>query len=239
MNNIKDAIAFVLVGGLGTRLRSVIGEDTPKPLALIDGQPFLKLLLQWLKKQGIHNVVLGTGYLADKFEEEIAAYASEGMTIRFSPEPQPLGTGGAIRNAFPLLTSDPVIVMNGDSIVGANLSELLTFHQTSHAKVSMALAPVPNASRFGTVVKDETGRVTGFREKTGEEIPGEINAGIYVISQDFLKSLPNLEKFSFEKDVLAHCDVNPVHALTFHADFIDIGTPESYQQASDFFRRFL
>lgn len=239
MNNIEDATAFVLVGGLGTRLRSVIGDDTPKPLALIDGQPFLKLLLHWLKKQGISNVVLGTGHLADKFEKEIADYAPKGMTIQFSRESSPLGTGGAIRNALPLLSSDPVLVMNGDSIVGANLRELLNFHREKKSPVTLALAPVPDASRFGTVVKDEQGRVTAYREKTGESIPGEINAGMYVVSQDFLQELPRKELFSFEKDVLAHCDENPSYAMTFHSDFIDIGTPESYQQASDFFKRFL
>jgi len=239
MNNIKDAIAFVLVGGLGTRLRSVIGDETPKPLALIDGEPFLKLLLHWLKKQGISKVVLGTGHLAGKFEDEIAAYAPQGMEIQFSREETPLGTGGAIRHALPLLNGNPILIMNGDSIVGADLEKLLSFHDQAQAPVTLALAPVPNASRFGTVVTDGDGRVTAYREKTGEPIPGEINAGIYIASRDFLNDLPTTEVFSFEKDVLAHCDKNPSYAMIFDSEFIDIGTPESYQQASDFFKRFL
>lgn len=238
MPNINDAIAFVLVGGLGTRLRSVIGSETPKPLALIDGEPFLKHLLYWLKKQGVQNVVLGTGHLAEKFEEEIAAYAPAGMSITFSREETPLGTGGAIRNALPLLNSDPVFIMNGDSIVDANLRELLDFHHLSQAPVTLTLAHVRDTARFGTVLKDEKGKVTGYREKTGDPVPGEINAGIYVASRQFLDNLPTETIFSFEKDVLAHCDVNTSYALTFDSEFIDIGTPESYQQASDFFKRF-
>ncbi|MBI1334740.1 MAG: NTP transferase domain-containing protein [Armatimonadetes bacterium] len=239
MNNINDAIAFVLVGGFGTRLRSVIGDETPKPLALIDGEPFLKLLLHWLEKQGIRHVVLGTGYLAEKFEEEITSYAPTGMTIQFSREEKPLGTGGAIRNAANLLGSDPFFVLNGDSIVNANLCGLMAFHHQKQAKVTLSLAPVPDASRFGTVVKDELGRIVAYKEKTGEPIPGEINAGIYVVSQEFLRGLPDQEVFSFEKDVLSHIDENPSYAMTFNSEFIDIGTPESYCQASDFFKRFL
>ena len=236
--NIEDAVAFILVGGLGTRLRSVIGESTPKPLALIDGEPFLKHLLFWLRNQGIRKVVLGTGHLAEQFEAQITAYAPDGMRIQFSREATPLGTGGAIRNAIPLLSSDPVIIMNGDSIVGADLQRLLDFHFKKNSNVTMSLAPVPNAARFGTVETDQDGLVTAYREKTGEPIPGEINAGIYIVSQKFLSRLPSKPIFSFEKDVLANIDENPSYALTFDSEFIDIGTPESFEQASDFFKRF-
>jgi NDP-sugar pyrophosphorylase family protein len=238
MPRLESVTAFILVGGFGTRLREVIGEDVPKPLAPIDGQPFLQRLLTWLFTQGIRKVVLGTGHLADTFEVQLQSFAPAGMDIQFSREEKPLGTGGAIKNAIPFLGAGTVLVLNGDSVASVSLRDLVAFHDQNKADATLALVEVPDTSRFGTVHTDAHGLVNEFLEKTGESKPGNINAGMYVISPGFLANLPDEEVFSFERDVLpTHCNQN-VYAKTYQGSFIDIGTPESYQEASEFFRKF-
>ena len=238
MGRLGGVSTFVLVGGLGTRLRPAIGEDTPKPLAMIDGEPFLQRLLAWASAQGIQNVILGTGHLADRFEHELTSYAQEGMTIRFSVEDHPLGTGGAIVNALPMIDSDPFLVMNGDSIVDACLESLIDFHMANQADVTIALARVDDSARFGTVCIEDSGRVYEFREKTGDCVPGNINAGMYVVSRSLADSLPKDKVFSFEKGILARCEDHRFFGNVFDSPFIDIGTPDSYREASEFFQRF-
>jgi D-glycero-alpha-D-manno-heptose 1-phosphate guanylyltransferase len=233
--NLKDVTALILVGGLGTRLKAVIGEDTPKPLALISGEPFLKHLLLWLSKQGVKNVVLATGHLAESFEDTIAGYCPIGMSVSFSRETEPLGTGGAIKNALPHLNSDPILVMNGDSVASVSLAELISNHGDGYA--SMALIEVPDAARFGTVDVDRDGLVSSYREKKGLPNPGYINAGFYLLSQNFLADLPN-GRFSLEQDIFPNVIPKGIKTVSFEGDFIDIGTPESYASAADFFSRF-
>src|SRR5690242_1010308 len=115
--------AFVLCGGAGTRLRPVLAEQ-PKSMAPISGAPFLQLLLDRVRSQGVGEVILGTGYMAEKIENYFGSGNKFAMRIRYSRENEPLGTGGALKLAE-LLISDPVLVLNGDSYVEWKLVPML------------------------------------------------------------------------------------------------------------------
>ena len=220
--------AIVLAGGFGTRLRGIV-DDVPKPLAPVAGQPFLAWLLDRLATGGMRRCILATGYLSDVIEQRIGA-RWQGMEIAYSVEPEPLGTGGAIRLAATRLQGDAAHVLNGDTWLEYDPVALEDTARAAGASMTIALARVDDVARYGAVDIDN-GRVTGFREK-GESGPGWINAGCYFLGADALAALPVRDAFSFEQDVLQpRVQARAVAAFTATAGFIDIGVPEDYARA--------
>ena len=189
--------AAVLAGGLGTRLRTVL-SDRPKVLAPVAGRHFLAYLLDQLADAGFAEVVLCTGYLGEQVKTAFGAHWRK-LHLRYSQEPQPMGTAGALRHALELLPSDDVLVLNGDSYCDVDLGSLIDFHVTHKAKATLALTEVPDASRYGAVNCDPDGAIVGFAEK-GNVGPGLINAGIYVLSQRVLELIPAGFPVSLERD---------------------------------------
>ena len=155
--------AFVLCGGQGTRLRPVLA-DRPKSMALVSETPFLQLLLDRLRCQGVADVILGTGYMAEKIESYFGSGNKLAMRIRYSREHEPRGTGGALKLAEPLI-SDPVLVLNGDSYVEWDLVPALELFKTKDADLVIVLQAVADVTRYGSVALDQDGRVTQFVEK--------------------------------------------------------------------------
>ena len=226
----EQMTAVLLVGGLGTRLRSVV-PTVPKPLASIGEKPFLELLLQQLQCQGVCRVVMCTGYRADDIAQEFGDGHERGMTIEYSPEPQPLGTAGAIRLAIAHLRGEPdFLVMNGDSFIEVDFDQLIRLHRTSGALLSMTVVRMKNEKRYGTVEVGDDGRVTGFLEKSSSSPVGFVNAGVYVFSRRVLDYIPE-GSVSLEKDVLTQLLGGGVYALEQQGVFIDIGIPEDYARA--------
>ena len=220
--------AIVLAGGFGTRLRGIV-DDVPKPLAPVAGRPFLAWLLDRLATGGMRRCILATGYLSDVIEQRIGA-RWQGMEIAYSVEPEPLGTGGAIRLAATRLQGDAAHVLNGDTWLEYDPVALEDTARAAGASMAIALARVDDVARYGAVDIDN-GRVTGFREK-GESGPGWINAGCYFLGADALAALPVRDAFSFEQDVLQpRVQARAVAAFTATAGFIDIGVPEDYARA--------
>ena len=220
--------AIVLAGGFGTRLRGIV-DDVPKPLAPVAGRPFLAWLLDRLAAGGMRRCILATGYLSDVIEQRIGA-RWQGMEIAYSVEPEPLGTGGAIRLAATRLQGDAAHVLNGDTWLEYDPVALEDTARAAGASMTIALARVDDVARYGAVDIDN-GRVTGFREK-GESGPGWINAGCYFLGADALAALPVRDAFSFEQDVLQpRVQARAVAAFTATAGFIDIGVPEDYARA--------
>ena len=220
--------AIVLAGGFGTRLRGIV-DDVPKPLAPVAGRPFLAWLLDRLATGGMRRCILATGYLSDVIEQRIGA-RWQGMEIAYSVEPEPLGTGGAIRLAATRLQGDAAHVLNGDTWLEYDPVALEDTARAAGASMTIALARVDDVARYGAVDIDN-GRVTGFREK-GESGPGWINAGCYFLGADALAALPVRDAFSFEQDVLQpRVQARAVAAFTATAGFIDIGVPEDYARA--------
>jgi D-glycero-alpha-D-manno-heptose 1-phosphate guanylyltransferase len=222
--------AVLLVGGMGTRLRSVV-PNAPKPLATVGNKSFLELLIRQLRDQGIRNLVMCTGYLADKIENHFGDGHDWGVSIEYSKELQPLGTAGAIKLAEPFLrNASEFLVMNGDSFMEVDFHRLLQFHHERRVLITLAVRRVENAGRYGTVQIDGEHRVSGFLEKTGSDAPGIVNAGIYVFDCEVFHHIPE-GPCSLEKDVFPKLLNRGVHAVEQHGMFIDIGTPEDYARA--------
>jgi NDP-sugar pyrophosphorylase family protein len=228
-HKLSEITAAILAGGLGTRLQSVVA-DVPKALAEVAGRPFVAYLLDQLDAVGIQNVVLCTGYKAQALVEEFGA-SYRGLKLLYSKEASPLGTGGALRHALERLTSDPVMVLNGDSYCSVDLAAFANWHAQSGAVASLALAEVADSSRYGQVRVDNRGAVTGFAEKAASGGSGWINAGIYLLSQQLLRSLPATAPLSLEREVFPQWVGRGLFGFGNRTQFIDIGTPESYALA--------
>jgi D-glycero-alpha-D-manno-heptose 1-phosphate guanylyltransferase len=220
--------AIVLAGGFGTRLRGVL-SDTPKALAPVAGRPFLAYGLDLLAAGGVEHAVLATGYLADQVEAVIGPRWKE-MRISYSREMQPLGTGGALRQAATRTRGGSLLVLNGDTYVRFDPPAFVAGMQAMQATIGVALAHVADVGRYG-VVDTHGDRVLAFCEKGGSGA-GAINAGVYYLSGAAVAALPQREAFSFEHDVLAPAvAMGNVFAWRATCDFIDIGVPADYAAA--------
>jgi D-glycero-alpha-D-manno-heptose 1-phosphate guanylyltransferase len=233
-SDLSPVTAVVLAGGLGTRLRPVV-SDQPKVLAAVGGRPFLAYVLDQLTAAGVRKVVVCAGYLGDQLEAAFHA-SYRGASLSYSREPSPLGTAGALRLALPLLRSDPVLVMNGDSFCDADLKEFVGWHQVRGARASLLLTEVPDTQRYGRVDVDRSGQVTRFEEKADASGRGLINAGIYLLTQEVLCAIPAHRAVSLEREVLPAWVGRGLYACQSVGAFLDIGTPEAYAQAEYFFR---
>ncbi len=227
--------ALILAGGLGTRLRSVL-SDKPKVLAPINGRPFLHYLLTKLERSGFAAVTLSTGYLASAIKLEFGSTFGA-LKLSYCQEAEPLGTGGAIRFASEFIEGPSICVINGDSYCDLDYYELLAHHR-SHppGAVSMTITQLPDTSRFGRVVYDNDRLLLGYNEK-GLGGPGWINCGIYVIPRERILELPPQVSISIEREVFPRwCDEKSIFVYPENSGrFIDIGTPESLDDAGKFF----
>lgn len=224
--------AIVLAGGFGTRLRAVV-SDVPKPLASVAGRPFLAWLLDGLAESGMRRCILATGYLAEQIEAQIGA-RWRGMDIAYSMEPEPLGTGGAIRLAANRLLGESVHVLNGDTWLKYSPRALETMALDEGVPLAIALADMEDVERYGAV-ETRARRVVGFLEK-GRAGPGWVNAGCYFLGREALEELPTATAFSFEREVLQPWALlGKVGAYTETSGFIDIGVPEDYVRAQSLF----
>ena len=228
--------AALLVGGLGTRLRSVV-PSTPKPLAPVGGESFLHLLVKQLRNQGIHRLVMCTGYLGEQVQDEFGSGHSSDAVIEYSQEMTPLGTAGALKLAQKYLHHESeFLVMNGDSFLEIDFGRLIDFHRGHGGLASMAVLQVANAARYGTVKMDADGRVSGFSEKTGNETAGVINGGVYVFGRGVLDMIPD-GPASLERDVFPLILDRGLYAQKQQGMFIDIGTPQDYALAQQLYSR--
>jgi len=233
MPSLSDTTIVILTGGLGTRLRSVI-SDRPKVLVDICERPFLTFLLNQLVTAKAREVVLCTGFLADKVHE-IFGNTYKSLKISYSRESEPLGTGGALRLALPHLKSDPVLIMNGDSFVDVDLTGYMEWFFKKDRWASLLLVKVPNTVRYGTVIVAEDERLTAFAEKGLDARPGWINAGIYIMKKSLVASIPTGIAFSLEREFFPSLVDKGLYGFSINGEFIDIGTPESYLRAQEFF----
>jgi len=232
----EDTKAVLLVGGLGTRLRSVV-SSTPKPLASVGDRPFLELLVCQLSYQGIRRLVFCTGYLSHEIENELGDGRTWDVNIEYSKEPHPMGTAGAVKFAAPLLReSTDFLVMNGDSFMEIDFSQLIHFHRKSGGIASMAVLQMKNEMRYGTVQVTAEGRVSGFTEKPDGDPTGFVNAGVYVFNRRIFEHIPE-GPGSLERDIFPKLLDDGVYAAEQHGLFIDIGTPEDYARAQELCER--
>lgn len=231
MRPFDDGIkAVLLVGGMGTRLRSVV-PSTPKPMASVGDRPFLELLVRQLCFQGIRRIVMCTGYRAHEIEQELGDGHAWDVKIEYSRELQPLGTAGAVKYAEPLLRDvSDFLVMNGDSFMETDFRQLICFHRESGGIASMVAFRTRNEKRYGTIQVKPDGQVSGFTEKTDANPDGLVNAGVYVFNRRILDRIPEGPS-SLERDVFPKLLHQGIFALEQQGVFIDIGTPEDYARA--------
>jgi NDP-sugar pyrophosphorylase family protein len=218
---------LVLAGGLGTRLRSVLG-DVPKLLAPIAGRPYLAYLLDWLQSFGAQRVVLGLGHQAQAVLDYLRTNPPHSIAIVPVVEPKQLGTAGAVRLARRELGTDPVLVMNGDSLADADLCGLISQHYRTGARGTLLCAEVDDASRYGRVMLDRDGHIRRFVEKDLTfHGAAAVSTGIYLLSAALLDEIAGGEASSLERDVFERLPPRSLATLTAKLSFIDIGTPES------------
>lgn len=221
--------AIVLVGGLGTRLRPLT-ESVPKPMVDVAGRPFLEYVLDALVDEGVSRVCLAVGYKAEVVEQHFGS-SYRGIPLVYSREETPLGTGGAIVRALDLVTSESVLVANGDTLFMVNLREMFKQHEDRQAKLTIAVKYMQNFTRYGSVLLDQREVVTDFEEKK-PKAEGFINGGVYLLNRHTIleSSLP--EKFSFEVDFMErHCVELEINSYKSDGYFIDIGIPEDLERA--------
>jgi NDP-sugar pyrophosphorylase family protein len=224
--------AVILAGGKGTRLRPLT-LNTPKPIVPILTRPFLGLQIELLKKTGIENIVLSLSYQPRRIEEIFGDGGDLGVRIHYTMEQEPLGTAGAVKNAEGFL-GGRTVVFNGDVLSDLDLGAVLRFHESSGARATIVLTPVPDPSAYGLVETEADGRVRRFLEKpSGDEITCDtINAGVYVLERELLDYIPAASNYSFEREFFPHLlgDRVPFYAYVHRGYWIDIGTPEKYLQ---------
>ena len=235
-HKLTNVTAAILGGGLGTRLRSVV-PDRPKVIAEINNKPFLAYLLEQLANAGVKKVVICIGYLGEQIKTTFGdSYNS--LELIYSQEQSQLGTAGALRLALPLLESDSVLVLNGDSYCDTNLNDFWSRHLTKEAEASLLLTQVSDTKRYGRVEVKEEGQLLSFAEKVESSGPGWINAGIYLFKRHLLQKIPENKPVSLERELFPKWLGSSFYGYCSpSARFLDIGTPESYSSAVDFFQK--
>ena len=228
------AVAILLVGGFGTRLMPLT-KNTPKPMLTVAGIPVTEHQIAMAKAAGITEIVLATSYLSEIFTPYFGDGSKWGIKIKYAVEKEPLGTGGAIRNAAQLLTSnESIVILNGDVLSSHDLAEQIRQHEAHDADVTLHLTQVEDARAFGCVPTDDQGRVTAFLEKMDNPITNQINAGCYVFNPRVLSTIPldtvvSVERETFPQLVASNA---AVYGYVENAYWLDIGTPRALLKAS-------
>ncbi len=223
--------AVVLVGGEGTRLRPLT-ETVPKPLLPLMDRPSLDHVLDHLARHGVHEVVLSSSYLESTFHAFLEARHGDPRIVWIT-ESEPLGTGGAIVNALEHVGDEPFLGLNGDILTDLDLTAMVAMHRDRGAVATIALTHVEDARPYGLVPTEPDGRVRAFLEKPAEEVPGDINAGTYVLDPAALRGWPAGRSVSIERDVFPALIERgrPVYGFGSEAYWLDVGTPTTYLQA--------
>lgn len=234
MSHLSEISVLILCGGVGSRLRPVV-SDRQKVLAEVSGRPFITFILDQISDAGGRNVILCTGFMGEQIEGELGN-RYKALSLCYSREDEPLGTAGAIRNAFDMITSDVSMVYNGDSYCRINPEDLLEWHILRKSTCTLTLVNVPDVERYGSVNFDSDYIITSFDEKRRIGKNGWVNAGIYCIDSRLIASIREKENISLEKDFFPDMIGKRLFAFPQNAEFIDIGTPDSYREANPFFK---
>lgn len=232
----KHIDAVILCGGFGKRLRGVV-NDRPKPMAEINGTPFLEILINHVASYGLQRFILCTGYKS-QFIKQHYQNRNSGRTILVSEEKGQLGTGGAIKNAEPFIQSKPFLVLNGDSFCRINIQDFLDFHTRKKAIVSIALTAVGRAVDSGIVKLDEYQKIISFNEKAQMDEPCLVNAGVYLFDKTVLGQMPTGKEFSLEHDFFPRILGKGIYGYVTDERLLDIGTPERLESARQYFAYF-
>ncbi len=233
--NLSDITVAILAGGMGKRLNPLL-PDQQKVTARIKNRPFIMFILDQLIAAGAKKVVLCTGYMAEKVQYIIGdKYRS--LELIYSKETKPLGTGGALRLALPFFESETVMVMNGDSFVDTELHKYICWFYQKNINAALLLINAQETGRYGRVDIDDCSRVSRFEEKKKKDGPGWVNAGIYLLKKALIQSIPQDKPFSLEREFFPKLAGKELYGFLCKGDFIDIGLPETFLTAEDYFSK--
>ncbi len=223
--------AIILAGGHGTRLQSVV-KDLPKPMAPVNGRPFLAYVMSNLRRHGISRFIMSVGY-KHKAIQDYFGDSYKSMPITYVVEKTPLGTGGGIKAALDRARHSPVLVTNGDTFFDVAIDQLLQSHNNSKADVTLGAKYMDDLGRYGSVVFDDAGTVVDFQEKSSNKA-GYINGGVYLMNRTVFEPFLLRPPFSFETDYMeAHLEDILIRAVPSNGYFIDIGIPGDYGKAPE------
>ncbi len=232
------ALGILLVGGYGTRLKPLTSES-PKPMLPVAGLPVTEHQILAAKKAGIHTLVLATSYLSEVFTPYFGNGSRWGIKILYAVEKEPLGTGGAIRNAAELLDlathhDEPIVIFNGDVLSRHSIADQIAFHQSKGAAATLHLIEVEDARAFGCVPTDSEGRVTAFLEKMDNPVTNSINAGCYIFQPSVISNIPLGKVVSIERETFPALVASgqPVFGYKEQAYWLDVGTPAALFKGS-------
>jgi mannose-1-phosphate guanylyltransferase len=220
--------ALILAGGEGTRLRPLT-STIPKPVVPLVDRPFIAFMLAWLREHGVDDVVMSCGHLAAGVRNVLGDGSAHGIRLRYVEEPRPLGTGGAVKYAEPLL-DDRFLMLNGDVLTDIDLTAQIAQHERTGALATIALVPVEDPSAYGLVRTAADGAVEAFVEKPSPDQidTNRINAGAYVLEREALADLTEGEPASIERDVFPELVGRGLYGYLAEGYWLDIGTPERY-----------
>lgn len=222
--------AIILAGGFGTRLKSAIGDDIPKPMADINGRPFLEIYMRYLRQNGVTRFIISLHHLSDVIKKHFGD-SFAGVPVTYIEEVEPLGTGGAVKLAIRHCSGNaPVLISNGDSFIEFDLTAMLAIHTSARAVMTIALAEKDDCSRYGEVALDGN-RIVSF-SYPGRAHNGFISTGLYIAEPDIFADMNLPDKFSLESDFQKPmCSKLYFAAYKAGGCFIDIGMPEDYARA--------
>jgi NDP-sugar pyrophosphorylase family protein len=231
--SLQETDAVILCGGLGTRLAQTI-KDRPKPMAEIEGRPFLDLIIDYLYASGVRRFILCSGYKSEFIERYYQNETDSDRTYTFSVEAMPLGTAGAVKNAESHIKSDPFFVLNGDSFCNVPLNTFYNFHVEKKAVLSAALTRIDNAGDYGSITLNADQKITSFDEKSAQSA-GRVNAGIYLFSKSVLNNIEANKKLSLEYDTFPKYAKKGMYGFSVEEPLYDIGTPDRLEAAKKYF----
>lgn len=234
----EQTAAVILAGGFGTRIKHLLG-DLPKPMAPVNGRPFLEWIVRWLAAQKIRRVILSTGYMAETIEKHFQSQPVAGVRVTCVPETTPLGTAGGFLNAAHQgkINSSAWFLLNGDTLAFTDLADAINSLQNESTAGVIFGREVPDTSRYGSLVTDANGCLRRFAEKRPGR--GVISTGIYLFRDSLLKKFPAKVPLSLEREVFPALTAAGVSlkVLRMNAPFLDIGTPETLREADVFIQQ--
>lgn len=225
--------ALILAGGEGTRLRPLTSR-VPKPVVPLVDRPFIAYMLEWLRGHGVTEAILSCGFMAEDVSSVLGDGSDLGVALTYVEEPEPLGTGGALKFAEAML-QDRFLMLNGDVLTDIDLTAQLRQHEETGAKVTLSLYGVADPSAYGLVTRHDDRSVKAFVEKPRlDEIETSlISAGAYVIEREVLdRMLPAGTRSSIERDLFPELVGEGLYGYEARGYWMDIGTPERYLQAT-------
>ena len=234
--SIKNIDIIILAGGLGTRLRSIIGNN-PKCLSPVNGQPFIHFLMDQYVAQGFKRFIVSVGYQKEKVIKSLKF--RKDCKIIFCEEYEPLGTGGAIKKSEQYITSNNVIIINGDSFINLNTDHLVNWHYKMESDCTIVATEIENSNRYGTIEIGKKSRLVGFKEKNDTSSQGLVNAGIYVMNKSIFNLMPDEKPFSVELEFFPKILNESTYAYICNKELIDIGTPDSYKKFMENYQKYI